>query len=183
MAEMKKIDKIFSLPLIMISGSFIIYFLLTSHPVQTYTQKSNFLYKDGLFYKKDGGELFTGRIIDTAEVIIDFEVSKGRKDGKFTTYFLEGGIEKEGMIIKNNNEGIWKYYYETGQIETIGIFTKNLPNGEWVSYYKNGETKVRGYYRDGLQIGCWSYYDQYGNLINTVSYIDNVLQEKTLMNI
>ena len=167
----------------MISGSFIIYFSLANYPVQLDTQKNNFLYNDGLFYEKNGIDLFTGRIIDTAEVIIDFEVSGGRKNGRFTSYYINGGIEKEGLIIEDKNEGMWKYYYRNGQVETIGIFSENLPNGEWISYHSNGEVKVKGYFREGLQIGYWSYYDQYGNLINTVFYMDNVLKEKTLMNI
>ena len=179
---MKRLDKILYL-IILASGSLIIFFCSVTSTFNTAVYKNNFLYKDGLYYEKNGNDLFTGIIIDTAEVIIEFEVYNGRKNGKFTTYFLGGGIEKQGLIIDNKNEGTWKYYYENGQVETIGIFLENLPNGQWLSYHKNGKLKVSGHFREGLQIGFWSYYDQNGSFINAVSYIDNVLKDKILINI
>ena len=180
---MKKFHKLFLHLIIIISSLCIIYFLVVDKPRKVEKKHINFSYKDGIFYKKNSDELFTGRIIDTADVIIIFEVSNGRKNGKFITYFLDGGIEKEGIMVDNKNQGTWKYYYDNGQIETIGNFSDNLPNGEWITYYKNGEIMVRGNYREGLQIGNWSYYDHNGNLINTVSYRDDVMIEKTIISI
>jgi antitoxin component YwqK of YwqJK toxin-antitoxin module len=160
-----------------------IYFLSNVPLDCTTSEKINFTYKDGLFYQKNSDELFTGTFTDTTDVIIEFEVSNGKKNGRFTCYYLEGGIEKEGLIINNKNEGTWKYYFDNGQIETIGSFYNNLPDGEWVSYHRNGEMSIKGIYRQGMQIGNWSYYDKYGKLINIITFIDNVMKDKVLINI
>jgi len=133
-----------------------------------------------LFYQKNTEELYSGRIVDTADVIIEFEVSNGRKNGRFTSYFLEGGIEKDGMIINDKNEGTWKYFYYDGQLETIGDFNNNLPDGEWISFHNNGEISVKGSYRLGAQVGYWSYYDESGELINSVLFINDIMIEKVL---
>jgi len=105
--------KISTLLIILISLSLIIYFSINVHPDRTTSSKFSFTYRDGLFYEKNSNELFTGRVVDTADVIIEFEVSNGKKNGRFTTYYFEGGIEKVGTILDNKNEGTWKYYYDT----------------------------------------------------------------------
>lgn len=180
---MKFFVKISVLPIILIFLSLIIYLSVNVHWGSTTAEKINFTYKDGLFYQKNSDELFTGRFTDTTDVIIEFEVSNGKKNGRFTCYFLEGGIEKEGIIINNKNEGTWKYYYDNGQIETIGNFYNNIPDGEWISYHRNGEVSIKGIYRQGMQIGYWAYYDKYGKIINVITFIDNVMKEKVLINI
>ncbi len=65
----------------------------------------------------------------------------------------------------------------------IGNFKNNKADGEWTSYHFNGEISITGNYRDGLQIGYWYYYNTDGNLINTISFIDNEMKEKLLINI
>jgi antitoxin component YwqK of YwqJK toxin-antitoxin module len=172
--------KISTLLIILISLSLIIYFSINVHPDRTTSSKFSFTYRDGLFYEKNSNELFTGRVVDTADVIIEFEVSNGKKNGRFTTYYFEGGIEKVGTILDNKNEGTWKYYYENGQIETIGNFYNNLPDGEWISYYRNGEVSTTGTYREGMQIGYWLYFDNDGKLLNSFLFLNDVLIEKVL---
>ena len=167
-------------PLILIAISVNIFFTIQLSQNPTAVSRINFSYKDGLFYQKNTEELYSGRVVDTADVIIEFEVSNGRKNGRFTSYFLEGGIEKEGMIIDNKNEGTWKYFYYNGQLETIGDFYDNLPDGEWISYHHNGNMSTKGFYRQGIQNGYWFYYDQHGNLINSILFINGLLIEKVL---
>ena len=180
---MKYLAKIIIVLIILISLLLTIYLLSYVPLDRTTSEKNNFTYRDGLFYQKNSDELFTGMFTDTTDVIIEFEVSNGKKNGRFTCYFLEGGIEKEGIIINNKNEGTWRYYYDNGQIETIGNFHSNLPEGEWVSFHRNGEVRIKGFYRQGMQIGYWIYYDKYGKLINIITFIDNVMKEKVLINI
>ena len=127
---------------------------------------------NGLFYEAGTNELYSGMITDTADVIIEFQVVNGIKNGSFRTYFLTGHIEKEGYIENDKNEGEWKYYYESGQLELIGSFKENLPNDKWVSYYNNGNTKAIGIYKNGKQFGAWKYYNRKGELINIIYYID-----------
>jgi hypothetical protein len=164
---MKKLTKIFA-PLYTVSLLAITFFLISTDNEKSPQSKINFYYKDGLFYKKNSTELFSGKVIDTADVIIEFEVSNGKKNGRFTTYFLEGGIEKAGIMVDDKNEGTWKYFYPNGQIETIGNFYNNKPDGEWISYYPDGTVKTSGIYRNGDQHSGWYYYDSRGELINVL---------------
>jgi len=127
---------------------------------------------NGLFYQAGTNELYSGMIIDTIDVIIEFQVVNGIKNGSFKTYFLTGQLEKEGYIENDKNEGEWKYYYENGQLEVIGSFKENLANDQWVSYYNNGNIKIIGIYKNGKQFGAWKYYDSNGELNNIIYYID-----------
>jgi len=132
---------------------------------------------DGLFYEAGTDELYSGMIIDTIDVIIEFQVVNGIKNGSFKTYFLTGQLEKEGYIENDKNEGEWKYYYANGQLEVIGSFKENLANDQWVSYYNNGNTKAIGIYKNGKQSGAWKYYDNNGELINIIYYIDGKISD------
>ena len=125
---------------------------------------------NGLIYTAGTDELYNGIIKDTLDVIIEFQVVNGIKNGSFKTYFLSGQLEKGGYIENDKNVGEWKYYYENGQLETRGSFKENLPQGEWMSFYYNGKTKTIGIYKDGKQNGVWKYFDINGALINIIYY-------------
>ena len=131
--------------------------------------------KNGLIYNSTTHKLFTGKIIDTSFVIIEFDVLNGVKNGRFTTYFLNGKTEKTGLIINNKNEGEWKYYYPSGKIKTIGNFNKDVPFGQWEFFYNNGNLKFSGSYMGGQKTGVWSYYNLNGKLINRLLYRRGVL--------
>lgn len=127
---------------------------------------------DGLIYIAGTDELYSGIFKDTANVIIEFTVINGIKYGSFKTYFLNGQLEKEGLIKNNKNVGEWKYYFENGQLETIGSYYENIPYGQWKSFYINGNIKTIGTYRFGKQQGAWEYYDLNGDLINIIYFDD-----------
>ena len=137
------------------------------------TYKSKYAYRwgdDGLIYNSHNDQLFTGTILDTADVIIEFQVVDGKKNGSFRTYYLDGQIEKTGYVIDNENMGTWKYYYPNGQIESKGDFESNKPDGNWISYYPDGTRESEGKYRNGKQDGIWTYYDENGEIINQIIY-------------
>lgn len=136
-----------------------------------YTSKYSFRWgEDGLIYNSNNNKLFTGTVLDTVDVIIEFQVINGKKNGSFKTFYLDGQIEKSGLVINNENEGRWQYYYPNGQIESEGKFEDNVPEGKWISYYENGYKKCEGIYKDGKQQGSWIYYDKKGKIINMILY-------------
>ena len=146
-------------------------FLFTS--CGKYTSKYSFRWgHDGLIYNSNNDKLFTGTVLDTADVIIEFHVVNGIKNGAFTTYYLDGQIEKSGYVINNENIGKWKYYYPNGQIESEGSFEKSVPVGKWTSFYPSGNKRCEGIYRNGKQENIWNYYNDKGELINMVLYRD-----------
>jgi antitoxin component YwqK of YwqJK toxin-antitoxin module len=146
-------------------------FLLTS--CGRYTSKYGYRWgDDGLIYNSNNDKLFTGTVLDTADVIIKFQVVNGRKNGVFTTYYLDGQIEKSGYVVNNENIGDWKYYYPEGQLESEGSFESNVPEGKWISYYPNGNKKCEGIYKNGKQQGIWIYYNKTGKIIYNVIFQD-----------
>ena len=138
-----------------------------------YTSKYSYRFgNDGLIYYSTNDKLYTGTVLDTADVIIKYQVVNGKKNGSFTTYYLDGHIEKSGYIVNNENMGEWKYYYPNGQIESEGNFENNVPEGKWISYYRNGNKKCEGTYKDGKQQDIWLYYNDKGDIINSVIFLD-----------
>ncbi len=153
--------------LLTISSSFI----LTS--CGNYQSKYAFRWGDnGLIYNVGDDDLYTGTVLDTADVVIEFQVVDGKKNGEFKTYYLNGQVEKFGYIIDNENMGEWKYYYPNGQMESKGSFKNNLPEGKWISYYQDGSIKCEGIYMNGKQQSAWTYYNQKGEIINVIFYQD-----------
>lgn len=160
-------NKLLTALLLIITSSFI----LTS--CGKYTSKYAYRWgDDGLIYNSNNNKLYTGTVLDTADVIIEFQVVKGKKNGTFRTYYLDGQVEKTGFVVNNENIGTWKYYYPDGQMESEGNFEDNKPDGEWVSYYLNGNKKSEGSYRAGEQDGIWTFYDESGEIVNQVIYQD-----------
>lgn len=127
---------------------------------------------DGLIYKSGSEELFTGRIVDTADVIIEYEVVNGKKNGEFITFYTNGNVEKTGLIKQNANVGEWKYYYPDGTLESRGHFVKDTPHGLWERFHKTGELKQKGSYKFGLEDGEWLFFDEEGKLIKFYYYIE-----------
>lgn len=168
---MNRVIKIF---LVILSSLFLI------SCAQKQYSRNYWIAKDGIIYKYGTNELFTGLVIDTADVIITFEVVNGVKNGAFITYYPNGKYEKYGMIKHNQNVGEWSYFYSNGQLESIGSFKKNKPSGKWISYYHNGKIKVEGTYKDGIQDGRWAYYNTKGKLINIFIFKNGIPQGKQI---
>jgi len=138
-----------------------------------YTSKYGYRWgEDGLIYYAHNDKLYTGTVLDTADVIIKFQVVNGRKNGYFTSYYLDGQIEKSGFVINDENVGVWKYYYSGGQLESEGSFDDNIPEGKWISYYPNGSKKCEGDYKKGKQQGNWLYYNEKGETIYRAIFSD-----------
>lgn len=162
--------------LAVIFGLFLISILITSCGNVDY-QREYQLSENGKVYYYGTDKLYTGTIIDTANVIIQFEVVKGIKHGEFKTSYLDGTTEKLGYINKNKNEGEWKYYYQNGQLESVGCFADNIPAGEWISYYSNGQIKAMGSYLNGKQHGRWTYFKLTGEVINIQFFQEGQLKD------
>jgi antitoxin component YwqK of YwqJK toxin-antitoxin module len=137
---------------------------------------------DGLLYEFGSDKLYTGRIIDTIDVIIEYEVVDGKKHGEFITYYMNGNTEKHGYIENNSNEGEWKYYYENGKLESVGKFKNNNPEGLWVFYYENGSKKEEGKFIKGDRKGKWTSYDEEGEVIKETDFDSGRSLEKEVQN-
>jgi len=147
----------------------LIAFLFYSPSVKHNFSKRIIVINDGLIYQKGESQPFTGRILDTLQkqIIIEYDVVNGLKNGEFFLSNLDGIYTVYGFINNNKNVGTWKYYYDDGQLECTGKFNDDKPTGRWVWYYQNGVKKSEGIYINGKPEGKWIQYDQFGyrNLI------------------
>lgn len=156
--KLKFILLIFVLPLILVSCTH-----LSKH-------KDYRLAKDGLIYKFDSKELYSGKIIDTADVIIEYYVVNGKQNGKFLARFLNGNPEKVGFILNNRNEGEWRYYYPNGNLESVGYFESNKATGNWKYFYPDGSLKCEAFYVEGKAEGSSLLYNPSGEIFNIIYY-------------
>lgn len=133
--------------------------------------------KDGLYYKYSSHRLYAGTIIDTNDVIIQYSIIWGKKNGEFITHYLNGQVEKFGFIQNNLNEGEWKYYYPDGTLESKGFYENSKAEGKWIYYYSTGVIKTEGYYLNSSKEGKWIFYNTDGNIENIRYYHNGNITE------
>ena len=128
-------------------------------------QKNNFVLEEGIIYLEKESIPFTGRMLDTLDndMIVEFDVIDGLKNGEFFLYSISGKLTAYGFMENNKNSGTWEYYYENGQLECVGEFKNDKPSKKWIWYHKNGQKKCEGIYINGVPEGGWMKYDTHGN--------------------
>jgi antitoxin component YwqK of YwqJK toxin-antitoxin module len=130
--------------------------------------------KDGLYYKYSSHDLYSGIIIDTVDIIVQYSVIWGKKNGEFLTRYPNGQIEKFGFINNNLNEGEWKYYYPNGKLESKGSYENSKAQGKWIYFYPNGVIKTEGNYINSVRDGEWFIYDNTGKIFNIRLYNNGI---------
>jgi len=87
------------------------------------------------------------------------------KDGIYTSYYLNGQADTEGLYQAGERESEWKVYYESGKIKLIKKYHLNKEIGEAIEYYENGNIRSQYYYNSNNLIDgkVFSYYED-GNL-------------------
>ena len=129
--------------------------------------------QNGLIYNSHNNELYTGMVRDTNDVIIEYEVKNGMKDGIFATYYLNGEVEKKGLIKNNLNQGEWTYYYQNGILESKGSYLNDHPDGVWTFYFSTGKKREQGSFIKGKRNGEWTMYNEEGKVKKTVIFKDD----------
>jgi len=147
---------------------FIVFISIIFVSCRNNSRKEYTIEKDGLIYKNH--KVFSGEIIDTVGVIIQYAVINGKKNGLFITRYLSGQLEKIGFIKDNKNTGEWKYFYPSGKLESIGEFENSIAEGKWIFYYPNGSIKMEGDYLNGKKDKQWILFNQSGQIINIIFF-------------
>ena len=162
-------------------GKWIFYF-----PVGSVEQVGN--YRNGL----ENGEWI--RYHDNGNIYIEESYFNGKEDGLYTEYdeeenviaqgeYIEG--EKESAWILNINDlqakgnfmtglrdGKWKYFYDDGTSLFEGNYVQGNPDGKHKYYFPGGELKEEQNYSNGIPDKNWKRFDEEGNLIVTITYLD-----------
>ena len=107
-------------------------------------------YTNGLLYKKEINEIFTGKVT---------------------------GIQN-GKVVNGLKEGEWKGFYENGNLLWSGFYDKGLTVSKWTEYHNNGKIFTMGYYENGKKIGIWTFYNEQGKKIADEIYKDDSVTTK-----
>jgi len=85
-------------------------------------------------------------------------------DSIWTYYYESGLIKMKGFMKNGTNHGLWEYFYENGNRSMAGIIVDSKREGTWMYYYENGELKSQGEYKNDLKQGIWNYFYEDGKL-------------------
>jgi antitoxin component YwqK of YwqJK toxin-antitoxin module len=69
-------------------------------------------------------------------------------------------------------DGTWKQYYENGVTRLSGNYLNNELNGAYEVYFTNSKIMIRGTYSGNKSQGTWYYYDDAGNEIYSLEYVN-----------
>jgi antitoxin component YwqK of YwqJK toxin-antitoxin module len=126
---------------------------------------------DGLLTEKD----------DQGKIITQGDYLDGKEEGKWV--FEIGGIRTEGEYADGMRNGLWKTFYTDGTLSFEGRFVDDNPNGTHIFYYPNGKIREQGDYLMGLKNGEWKKYDEVGNVLISIGYVNGVERKYDGMNI
>ena len=102
--------------------------------------------------------------------IMEIEMKRGKRNGKFTQRFFNNNIEISAFYKNDLLEGTESHFYMNGDPSMVINYTKGIKNGPVTSWYGNGVVKESGFYVDGLFDGKWENYDERGMLIGEGSF-------------
>lgn len=153
-------------------ASVLLFYFVQSPILNGENNSKNIVINDGIIYRCGETSPFTGKVLDTLSnnMILEFDVVNGLKNGEFFISTLNGVLTTSGYIENNKNIGTWKYYYDNGKLESTGEFYNDKPNGTWTWYHENGTIKCEGIYVNGKQEGRWKSYNESGMLTKIIDY-------------
>ena len=142
---------------------------------------SDLVLKDGLLYRGNQAEPYTGKVIGKADFkTIEYYVLNGKKNGEFILRYRNNNVQMKGKIINNKNEGTWNYYYPDGVLESTGNFKNDLPDGIWKWFFGEGTLKETGKFVAGKREGKWLSYNSDGSLYISREFKENIQVDSAL---
>lgn len=95
------------------------------------------------------------------------------KNGKWKEFNKHAVLVSEGYYLNDQKHGQWKEYYETGELLIEEYYKNGIQHGRFVSFYPNGQIFSEGQYYEGSREGCFRIYDEEGNNIKNLFFINN----------
>jgi antitoxin component YwqK of YwqJK toxin-antitoxin module len=101
-------------------------------------------------------------------------------NGKWKEFNRHGVLIAEGSYLNGKKHGTWREYYDTtGSITIEENYQHGIPHGPYTSYYPNGQVCSRGQFRNGLREGIFKIYDEHGNNIRNILFVNNIEVESS----
>lgn len=105
---------------------------------------------------------------ESGEIITKGEYFDGEKEGEW--YYKVGDHSEIGSYIIGLKDGKWKHFYNSGELKYEGNYIQGNPDGKHKYFYSNNVLKEEQFYLMGIKEKHWKKYDEYGNLLITISY-------------
>tara|TARA_Y100000031_G_C8030848_1_gene297052 strand:- start:63 stop:557 length:495 start_codon:yes stop_codon:yes gene_type:complete len=86
---------------------------------------------------------------------------------------------KDGELLVKDGNGKWTSYYENGEIERERNYKDGKEDGKWTSYYENGHLMHEENYKDGELDGKKTSYYSAGQIEKVEEYKDGTLLKET----
>ncbi len=103
-------------------------------------------------------------------------------EGKYTSYYSNGNISKEGDYSKSKPIGTWNFYFQSGQLKSKGLYTTGSPNGHWIYYFENGGIRMQGPLVNNVKEGNWQHNYENGQIKNQGAYKNGVKEGQWIYN-
>ena len=69
----------------------------------------------------------------------EFHLIKGKKNGSFKTWYLDGQLAKEGKMVEDRWHGLYQEWRPDGTQRVRGNYVNGVQDGEWIFYNKEGK--------------------------------------------
>jgi antitoxin component YwqK of YwqJK toxin-antitoxin module len=145
--------------------------LFMFYAAKTYAMHNdNLIVTDGIFYKADTLQKFTG--VTTGKE--QFSIENGILEGPYSRFYDNGRLREEGNFSKGKMQGIIYYYYPNGQLKRIANYQFGIKDGEMVEYWSNGMMFAQFLFKNDLENGKQIIYSRTGNINYVLSgiYVD-----------
>jgi antitoxin component YwqK of YwqJK toxin-antitoxin module len=93
------------------------------------------------------------------------------RNGRYTSYYVNGKVESRGYFENNQTTGIWEFFYESGNLKMRGVLKNGTNSGNWEFFYENGQKSMEGVMNGRTREGKWNYYYENGSLKETGTYV------------
>lgn len=111
------------------------------------------------------GKDYPNKNIPKTQKVEEGNYVNGRKEGTWTKFFPDGGVQLKGTYNNNRPQGTFTRYYPNGKIAEQGDFQANGYKGLLLRYHENGQLAYRANFNNqGQESGKVSYYHPNGKL-------------------
>jgi len=96
----------------------------------------------------------------------------GKLDGAVRSYYPNGEVSEEVEWKQNVKEGKWMKYYKNRVPRLSAHFKNGLLQGSYEVYLSDNTIQIRGSYLDNKSHGTWRFYDETGNEVYVLEYVN-----------
>lgn len=141
--------------------------------------------RDGVVYLKGTNTPYTGMVkyMKDREYYVN-----GIANGKWLTFFDNGGIKSIGNWANGKLNGKYILYSEQGYKISQTTYINGVENGGYEMYYPDGRLHIKGQTSNGRPVGIWRFYNYDGSLKREINYnqtqatMDQITQQAEMEN-